>query len=254
MQRADILLVEQGLAATRTQAQRLLKEGRVSYQDADKGKTLLISKPGMKLPADTILLVQADESDQFVSRGALKLKGALTHFAMDVSGLIALDIGQSTGGFTDVLVQSGIQRVVGIEVGHDQLAASLRNHPAVICYEGMNARALPEQLLEHANPGGFDLAVMDVSFISQTKILPSLVPLLKSGGTLISLVKPQFEVGKEGIGKGGIVRDERLFASTEQLIRTCCSDLGISVKGYMESPITGGDGNREFLLWGEKHP
>lgn len=252
MQRVDILLVEQGLASTRTQAQRLLKEGRVSYQEIAGAKALAVTKPGLKLPSDTVLTVQADESDQFVSRGALKLKGALTQFGIDVTGKIALDIGQSTGGFTDVLVQSGIKRVVGIEVGHDQLSPTLRNHPAVICYEGMNARALPEQLREHASPEGFDLAVMDVSFISQTKILPSLVPLLKSGGTLISLVKPQFEVGKEGIGKGGIVRDERLFHSTEQLIRTCCDELNITIHGYMESPIKGGDGNREFLLWGEK--
>ncbi len=250
MQRVDLLLVEQHLAETRTQAQRLLKEGRVSYSTG--GQSQVITKPGLKLPNDTLLTVKDDPSDHYVSRGALKLKGALEEFNIDVTGTIAIDVGQSTGGFTDCLIQAGAAQVVGIEVGHDQLAERLRIHPAVYCYEGMNARELPASLLTHTQDNGFDIAVMDVSFISQTKILPSLSPLLRTGGTLISLVKPQFEVGKEGIGKGGIVKDTRLFANVEHLIRTCCHANHLHVEGYMESPITGGDGNHEFLLWAVK--
>lgn len=251
MQRADILLVEQQLASSRTQAQRLLKEGRVFV--IENNSRQLLSKPGAKLPLDTEFFIQQDPSDRYVSRGALKLEGALTYFDINVNDTIAIDVGQSTGGFTDCLLQAGAQLVVGVEVGHDQLADSLREHPSVICYEGINARELPRSLLEHSREGlGFDIAVMDVSFISQTKILPSLVPLMRSGGMLISLVKPQFEVGKAGIGKGGIVKDPALFSSVETLIYSACKELGLTIKGYIESPIQGGDGNREFLLWAIK--
>ena len=141
---------------------------------------------------------------------------------------------------------------MGIEVGHGQLVDVLRNDPRVVCLEGINARALPISLLEYSPAQqGFDIAVMDVSFISQTRILPALAPLLKPGGYLISLVKPQFEVGPGGLGKGGIVRDERLYPQVEQLITTCCQTLGLTVCGYFDSPITGGDGNREFFIWAQ---
>ncbi len=251
MQRADILLVEKALASTRTQAQRLLKEGRVSI--LENGQLQLLTKAGTKLNFDTEFIIQADPSDRYVSRGALKLEGALQQFSIDIKAAVAIDVGQSTGGFTDCLIQAGAASVVGIEVGHDQLADSLRALDNVTCYEGVNARELPASLLKHTpNEQGFDIAVMDVSFISQTKILPSLVPLIRSGGTLISLVKPQFEVGKAGIGKGGIVKESRLFAEVESLINSTCQVLGLTIKGYIESPIKGGDGNREFLLWAVK--
>lgn len=251
MQRADILLTEKGLAQSRTHAQRLLKGGKVSIHSGSGWQ--LISKPGLKLDPDTVFQVEADEADRYVSRGALKLLSALQRSQLDVSGLIAIDIGQSTGGFTDCLVQSGIQKVVGIEVGHDQLAERLRQDTRVLCFEGINGRDLPaEMLLEHSHTDGFDLAVMDVSFISQTKILPSLAPLIRPGGHLISLVKPQFEVGKAGIGRGGIVRDPSLYPKVERTIKELCAELGLKVQDYFESPITGGDGNHEFLIIAQK--
>lgn len=246
MQRLDLLLVERDLCQSRTHAQRLIKNKRVRAKLDNSWQSM--TKPGLKLPEDVELQVEQDDADQYASRGALKLIKGLETCGLDVTGLIAIDVGQSTGGFTDCLLQQGAAHVVGIEVGHDQLAQKLREDSRVTCYEDMNARALPESLLTHTNNGGFDLAVMDVSFISQTKILPSLTPLLKPGATLISLVKPQFEVGKEGIGRGGIVRDENLYPKVEAMIKQHCQQLGLEVSHYTESPIKGGDGNREFLI------
>ncbi len=248
MQRIDMILVARAQASSRTHAQRLIKDGRVQIQLNNEWQT--VTKPGLKLNADIELCVSPDPQDRFVSRGALKLLGALEQLQLDPTGLVAIDVGQSTGGFTDCLLQHGAAAVVGIEVGHDQLDPRLRADPRVTCLEGVNARALStEQLLPLSRDGeGFDLAVMDVSFISQTKILPALAPLIRHAGRLISLVKPQFEVGPGGIGKGGIVRDERLYADVEADIRALCETLGLGVQHYMPSPITGGDGNREFLL------
>ncbi len=244
-----MLLVERGLASSRTQAQRWISEGRVSVSEG--GRQSLVSKPGQKLSDTVEFSVAADDSDRYVSRGGLKLAAALEAAALDVSGLTAIDVGASTGGFTDCLLQAGAAGVVCVDVGRDQLAEKLRGDARVINYEGINARELPRELLEHA-PQGFDLAVMDVSFISQTKILPSLLPLLREGGHLLSLVKPQFEAGREYIGKGGIVRDESVYAEVEARVRQCCAELGMSVSHYIDSPIRGGDGNREFLLVAEK--
>ncbi len=248
MQRIDMILVTRALASSRTHAQRLIKDGRVQACVGDQWQ--LISKPGVKLAPDTELSVSTDPQDRFVSRGALKLLGALERIELDPTGLFAIDVGQSTGGFTDCLLQQGAAAVVGVEVGHDQLDARLRADPRVTCLEGMNARELPAaQLLPMSRDGaGFDLAVMDVSFISQTKILPALAPLIRQGGCLISLVKPQFEVGRSGIGKGGIVRDERLYIEVEACIRHSCEAQGLRVQHYFPSPIKGGDGNHEFLL------
>lgn len=247
MKRADVLLVEQGHAASRTQAQRLIQEGKVSL--CEGANRQLLSKPGIKLPEDSQFELQLDDSDRFVSRGALKLLAALEHLSLDVSGMTAIDVGASTGGFTDCLLQAGAKTVVCVDVGHDQLAAKLRSDPRVSNYEGINARELPRSLLGHA-PDGFDISVMDVSFISQTKILPALIPLLAADAWLITLVKPQFELGPEAIGKGGIVRDESLYPQLERRMRDCCRELGVEVVGYIDSPIKGGDGNREFLLMG----
>ena len=161
-------------------------------------------------------------------------------------------MGQSTGGFTDCLLQSGIQQVVGIEVGHDQLAPRLREDSRVICLEGYNARELKPELLDYTGGTGFDLAVMDVSFISQTLILDSLASLLRKNGLLITLVKPQFEVGPSHVGKGGIVRDSSLYPKVRQRIEHQLSDLGFEPIDFRESPVLGGDGNREFVLVARK--
>lgn len=251
MQRADLLLVELGFARSRTHAQQLIKSSKV--QAEIKGKWQLLKKPGLKLDPETPFEVEEDEGDRYVSRGALKLLKALDTLQLELSGKTAIDVGQSTGGFTDCLLQAGIDAVVGIEVGHDQLADKLRGDPKVTCYEGINGRDLPhEMLLEHTNGKGFDFAVMDVSFISQRKILPSLIPLIAENGYLISLVKPQFEVGKEGIGRGGIVRDSSLYPQVKAQVVECCANLGMQILDYFESPIKGGDGNREFLIIAQK--
>lgn len=249
MQRLDILLVERGLVASRARAQRLIKEGRVKVE-TDGWQ--VAQKPGLKIAADTAIEVEADESDRYVSRGALKLIPALETFAPDLALKVALDVGQSTGGFTDCLLQHGAARVVGIEVGHDQLAAQLRDDPRVTCIEGYNARNLGPDVLSHNNGQAFDLAVMDVSFISQTLILDGLASVLKPGGLLFTLVKPQFEVGPEHIGKGGIVRDANLYPKVRHKIESQLTSLGFILLEYAESPVLGGDGNREFVLVARK--
>ena len=245
--RADILLVNRELAPSRTRAQRLISERRVRFRAGTRWQ--LLAKPGHRLPADTEFAVTADTADRYVSRGGLKLAAALERAELAVDDAIALDVGQSTGGFTDCLLQAGARRVVGVDVGRDQLAPDLRRQPQVVCLEGINARELPAPaLLAYSDGRGFDIAVMDVSFISQTLVLPALVPLIRPGGVLVSLVKPQFEVGRAGLGKGGLVRDTGLYERVEEKIRDCAGGLGLVVTDYFDSPITGGDGNREFLL------
>lgn len=252
MKRIDRLMVDQGVVTSRTHAQRLVSEGRVTVLAS--GNTETPTKPSHKFPEDVEIQVELNETDRYASRGGLKLAGALERIGLDVSGFTVMDVGQSTGGFTDCVLQAGADKVVGIEVGHDQLVESLRNDSRVICLEGMNARTLPEsEILSHtSDQAGFDLVVMDVSFISQTKILPALAPLMKQGGQIISLVKPQFEVGSSGLGKGGIVRDESLYPQVKALITECCESLSIGVQDYFVSPIKGGDGNKEFFVWGVK--
>ncbi|KEQ13978.1 TlyA family RNA methyltransferase [Endozoicomonas numazuensis] len=251
MERVDRLLVDQDLAASRTQAQKYISEGKVQVLHSGNWQT--VKKPSEKFAGDAELKVALDESDRFVSRGGLKLAGALERIRLDITGMTVIDVGQSTGGFTDCALQSGAARVVGIEVGHDQLVEKLRKDERVICLEGVNARELSPTLIENTeNSAGFDLAVMDVSFISQTKIIPSLAPLIKEGGFLISLVKPQFEVGKAGLSKGGIVRDDSLYPEVESSIRNCLEKQGLKTTDYFDSPIKGGDGNREFLIIARK--
>ena len=250
--RADTLLVQRGLAASRTQAQRLIGEGRVLVD----GKA--IAKPSLELPADAVLTVVEDESDRYVSRGGLKLAGALAHTGLAVTGRICLDIGQSTGGFTDSLLQAGAAKVVGVDVGHGQLHAKLKNDGRVSALEGINCRALSAADLGDAMPtGGFDLIVGDVSFISMTLVLPQLPALLAADGDLLLLIKPQFEVGPHNIGKGGIVRDPSLYREVEGRFLDLARQLGLTAKAWLDSPITGGgvgniEGNREFFIWLKK--
>ncbi|QRV23170.1 TlyA family RNA methyltransferase [Marinomonas foliarum] len=248
MLRIDLILTEQGLAKSRSQAQTFISEGRVSYKQNQQWITA--TKPSLKLPSDIELNITSDEADKYVSRGALKLEGALLHTKLNIEGFLVLDIGQSTGGFSDCAIQHGAAKVVGVEVGHDQLDQRLRDNQNIVCLEGINARNLSvEDLHEHFPEKGFDLVVMDVSFISQTKILPQLPSLLSREGHLITLVKPQFEVGKGFIGKGGIVKDKQRVKQLEKDIKDFTQGLDFEVKCYIESPIKGGDGNQEFLLW-----
>ena len=238
--RADQLLVERGLAPSRAAAQRLIEAGRVSWPAGE------VRKPSLILPASAELTIAEGDDGRYVGRGGLKLAGALAHTGIDVRGRSCLDVGQSTGGFTDCLLQAGAERVVGIDVGHGQLHERLRDDPRVTCLEGVNARAIDRERLPH---GHFDIIVADVSFISLTLVLPQLPPLLAAGGNLLALVKPQFEVGPDNIGKGGIVRDAGLYPQVEAKLRAAAAAAGLAVRDYFDSPIAGSDGNREFFIW-----
>ena len=251
MLRLDQLLIKLGRCESRAQAQRIIKEGRV---EIFQNNWIIVNKPSMNLAEDTALRITPDESDQYVSRGALKLKAGLDLRGISVDDAVAIDVGQSTGGFTDLLLQRGAKKVVGIEVGQGQLAEKLRCDPRVICFEKYNARNLTIDLLRHTEDAGFDIAVMDVSFISQRLILEPLIALLKPSGYLVSLVKPQFELGREYIGKGGIVKSKAQYPKLEQTMRHFVAEIGLSIKGYIDSPIKGGDGNMEFILIARKNP
>jgi len=250
--RADQLLVERGLAASRSQAQRLIAAG-VRWRLAG-GDWKTVSKNGDEL-RETVELALLDSAEsRFVSRGGLKLDGALTHCGLNVTGLRCLDVGQSSGGFTDCLLQRGAALVVGVDVGQGQLHPQLRADSRVLCLEKCNARALTAaQLLQlggEAAAAPFDLIVGDLSFISQTLVWPALVPLLQSGGQgLLMLVKPQFELQPEQIGKGGLVKDAASHTRVRQRIEQACEQHALTLRDYFESSITGGDGNREFFVW-----
>ncbi len=244
MARVDVLLVQRGLAASRTMAQRLIEAGRVA---CDGG---VVARASLELPPAALLTVTDDDSDRYVSRGGLKLAGALAQTGIVVAGKACLDVGQSTGGFTDCLLQAGAAHVVGVDVGHGQLHPRLRHDRRVTASEGINARALTATDLGDALPaGGFGLIVADLSFISLTLVLPQLPALLAAGGDLLLLVKPQFEVGAGKLGKRGIVSDPALFRTVETRLRDCAGQLGLTVRAWLESPLAGGDGNREFFIW-----
>jgi 23S rRNA (cytidine1920-2'-O)/16S rRNA (cytidine1409-2'-O)-methyltransferase len=234
--RIDQLLTERGLADTRERGQALIIAGyvRVNGQRVDK--------PGQRV-ADNAA-IEVTERLKYVSRGGLKLEAAIARFQIDVTGKVCIDIGSSTGGFTDCLLQHGAARVHAFDVGTGQLDWKLRNDPRVIVREGVNARYLkPSDVGEAA-----DLAVCDVSFISVTLILPAIPPLLRTPGAMVIMVKPQFEVGREQVGKGGIVRDPALHAEVCAKIESAVAALGFRT-ALMESPILGAEGNREFLLY-----
>ena len=245
-ERLDQRLVSLGLARSRAQAQALIKAGKVTLAGT------IQKKPSHPCPADAQPAVEDSELTRYVSRGGLKLEGALRHCNLPVAELTLLDMGQSTGGFTDCLLQAGATKVVGVDVGIDQLVTTIRNDSRVVCFEGINGRELPENLLRQHAPDGFDGVVMDVSFISQTLIIPALVGLIRPGGFLLSLVKPQFELQPEQIGKGGIVRDDAHYQQVESKIRRCLKEHLLNVEDYFNSSIHGGDGNREFFVLARK--
>ena len=234
--RLDRLLVERGLAATREKAQALIMAGEVLV-DGRKAQ-----KPGQPVSPES--RIEVLEQPPFVSRGGQKLNAALDHFAVRVAGRICLDVGASTGGFTDCLLQRGAARVHAVDVGSGQLDWKIRNDPRVVVHEKLNARYLRGE--DIGEP--VDLAVCDVSFISVTLILPAVTPLLRPGGEMVILVKPQFEVGKGQVGKGGIVREPELQQAACRRVDETARLLGFET-GIVESPILGAEGNREFLLY-----
>ena len=272
--RADLFVVEHGFATTRSQAQRLIGSGvqwRVVVDEAEVAAPWKrVAKNGDEIVDNAEVEVVDNTEAKYISRGGLKLEGALKATGLDVTGLRCLDVGQSTGGFTDCLLQHGAAQVVGIDVGHGQLHASMRDDDRVVCLEGINARSLTATDLiascaremsatgqssaeneQEINPV-LDFLTGDLSFISLTLVLPAVVRLLKADGHLLMLVKPQFELQPGQIGKGGIVRDAVHFEFVEKRLRDCCAELGVDVLKWMPSSIDGGDGNREFFIYGKK--
>lgn len=238
--RLDVLMVARGLAPTRERARALILAGQVSVA----GTTVTKAGTAVAHEAD-ITLRQPDHP--WVGRGGIKLDHALEVFAIDVRGATALDIGASTGGFTDVLLQRGASRVVALDVGTAQLDWKLRTDLRVTCLEGVNARYLtPDQLPQDARR--FSVITIDVSFISLTHVLPVVPPLLEPHGRVVALVKPQFEAGREEVGAGGIVRDPAVHARVVQAVADAALRVGLVRLGVEPSPITGAEGNREFLM------
>ncbi|WP_010466650.1 TlyA family RNA methyltransferase [Acidovorax radicis] len=329
--RADVFLVDSGHAATRSQAQRLIAAG-VEWRLSPLAPWQKVAKNGDDIPSVAEVKLLDDAEAKYISRGGLKLEGALQATGLSVAGLRCLDVGQSTGGFTDCLLQQGAVQVVGVDVGHGQLHERLRSDLRVVCVEGVNARSLTAQALQDAcelalsevvdaeednetqpeapyswmRNGGlvddayddsgdakeqdieafkseraqraearaqgtlpvqrrrradcagvdttpvFDLVAGDLSFISLTLVLPAIAAFLRPDGHLLMLVKPQFELQPGQVGKGGIVRDEALYAVVEKRIRNCCAELGLAVQAWLDSPIQGGDGNREFFVYARR--
>lgn len=234
--------------------------GGLRWQDGTVWRAVAKNKDD--IPEDAPLELLNDAEARYVSRGGLKLEGALRTTGLDVNGMLCLDVGQSTGGFTDCLLQHGAARVVGVDVGQGQLHQRMREDERVLCIEQVNARALVATDLiaaceeDAVAAGQFDLefavVVADLSFISLTLVLPAVVPFLAPKGDLLVLVKPQFELQPGQVGKGGIVRDPAFYGVVEQRLRDCCAELGLSVQAWFDSPVEGGDGNREFFMHAKK--
>lgn len=237
------MLFERGLAESRSKAQAMVMAGVVLVDEKRA------EKASDTFPVEAKIRIKGDSPEsKYVSRGGLKLEAALREFRIDPSGFVCLDIGASTGGFTDCLLQHGAVRVVAVDAGTNQLVWKLREDPRVEVHEKTNARALEPGDLS----AQFDLIVMDVSFISVTKIIPVLPPLLKGDGRVIILIKPQFEVGKGEVGKGGIVRDPEKHERVVKEVNTSAEEHGLTPLGIIDSPITGAEGNKEFLGLYEK--
>jgi 23S rRNA (cytidine1920-2'-O)/16S rRNA (cytidine1409-2'-O)-methyltransferase len=234
--RLDVFLVEQGLCASREQAQRAVMAGEVKIGDQVVSKCSVMVEPGAA--------VSLRERSPYVGRGGLKLEGALDHFGISPQGLTALDLGASTGGFTDCLLQRGAARVYAIDVGHGQLAWKIRDDPRVVVREKLNARYLTRADV----PERIDLCVIDVSFISLTLILPNAFDLVTPNGVILALIKPQFELQAAEVAHGGIVRDPALHEKARNKIRDFVLNAGHTVEGIVPSGLTGADGNQEFFI------
>jgi len=235
--RLDKLLVERGLVPSRERARALILAGKVVVDDH------AVDKAGAQVAADAAIRLKGEDIP-YVSRGGLKLEKALDEFALEVTGRVALDVGASTGGFTDCLLQRGAARVYAVDVGYGQLAWKLREDPRVMNLERTNIRELTADRLGERP----SLAVIDASFISLDKVLPSTLDLLTADAEVVALIKPQFEVGRGEVGKGGVVRDTRKHAQVVEKVTETARTLGCRVLGVTESPILGPKGNREFLI------
>jgi 23S rRNA (cytidine1920-2'-O)/16S rRNA (cytidine1409-2'-O)-methyltransferase len=236
--RLDNLLVVRGLVQSREKAKALITAGEVLVEN------LKVEKPGTQVQTDARIQLIGD-GIPYVSRGGLKLEGALQAFVVDPTGLVVMDVGASTGGFTDCVLQRGARRVYAVDVGYGQLAWALRSDPRVVILERTNIRYLPREAIEKE---GVDLILIDTSFISIEKFLPHLLGFLKGRGTLIGLIKPQFEVGRGEVGKGGVVKDPALHRKVIERVSAFGRELGLRVLGLVESPLLGPKGNKEFFI------
>lgn len=236
-ERLDKLVVQHGLAPSRERARALILAGKVVVDDH------LVDKAGERVDSESSLRLKGEDIP-FVSRGGLKLQRGLEHFALEVAGRIAIDVGASTGGFTDCLLQHGVKKVYAVDVGYGQLAWKLREDSRVVNLERCNIRSLSTDRLEPLP----SLAVIDASFISLAKVLPCTLVLLTESADVVALIKPQFEVGKGQVGKGGVVKDRQQQRKVIDAIQALAIELGCRVRGVVESPILGPKGNREFLI------
>jgi 23S rRNA (cytidine1920-2'-O)/16S rRNA (cytidine1409-2'-O)-methyltransferase len=237
-ERLDKILIERGMALSRERARAMIMEGKVLVDGQ------LIDKPGVRIDIDSKIEVQGEDL-KYVSRGGLKLEGALKAFEIDPRDKIVLDVGASTGGFTDCILQNGAKKVYAVDVGYGQLSWKLRKDPRVINLERKNIRYLKREEIED----DIDLILIDTSFISIEKFLPNLLQFLKNEGEILGLIKPQFEVGKGEVGKGGVVRDPNLHRKVIDRISKFSEELGLKVIGVVESPILGPKGNKEFFIY-----
>lgn len=242
-ERLDKLLVDRGLAPSRERAQALILAAKVLVNGNR------ITKAGRLIPRDSLISLSG-EDHPYVSRGGLKLQRALDEFDLSVKGLVALDVGASTGGFTDCLLQRGVLRVYAVDVGYGQLAWKLRQDSRVVVIERQNVRSISSDLI----PERIQLITIDTSFISLKLVLPAVLPLLADGAILVALIKPQFEAGRSQVGKGGVVRDPAIHDEVCRSIVELTESLGCEVMGVIPSPILGPKGNREFLLAAVFHP
>ena len=234
--------MERGFAVSREQAKRLIMAGAVVVHEQR------LDKPGAQVAIDSPIRIKEEARSPYVSRGGHKLEAALRSFALDVSGVVALDVGASTGGFTDCLLQHGAAKVFAVDVGYGQLAWSLRQDPRVVCLERCNIRNLDPRTLDEIP----SFAVVDASFISLTLIIPRILNLISPQGRIVALVKPQFEIGKGKVGKGGVVRDPALHLAVIEQLRTASAQWQVDIRGEIESPLLGPKGNREFLFYLQK--
>jgi 23S rRNA (cytidine1920-2'-O)/16S rRNA (cytidine1409-2'-O)-methyltransferase len=244
LKRVDRLLADWGLARSRSQAAELIAAGKVLYAGEK------VRKPGQVFPAEAAkedFEVLPSDLNRYVSRGGLKLDGALDHLSLQVAGWRVLDVGLSTGGFADCLLQRGVKSVVGIDVGHDQLSDALKTDPRLISHEGLHVKDLTAEVA-----GQVELCVVDVSFISLTQVFPVLAAALPAKVMLLALVKPQFEVGQAGLGKGGLVKDKELYEQVRVKVSQAAAEAGFLVKDYFASSVKGKDGNVEFFIFADR--
>lgn len=237
-ERLDKILVERGMVQSRERASSMIMEGLVRVDG------MPVSKAGSMISTDAKIELKGEDIP-YVSRGGLKLEAAVREFGIGIEGKTAIDVGASTGGFTDFMLQHGAIKVYAVDVGYGQFDWKLRNDPRVVLIERTNVRHMPKEAIAE----DMDFAAIDVSFISLLKVMPNVREFLRAGGLAVALIKPQFEVGREGVGKGGIVRDDKLRADTVTFVKNELASIGFEVLGLMESPIKGQKGNIELLIY-----